>query len=68
MCYVLWCLKMTPGVRHKKIDNATIVTYNIFQGIMTEVTPVFVAVNLNNIPCINLEEMWMARPPLATIN
>ena len=31
--------------------------YNILQGIPTEDPPVFVAINLNNIPCVDLKNV-----------
>ena len=44
-------------VRHKKAEDALAAMYAIMQNIPTEDPPVFVVVNLNNIPCVDLSKI-----------
>ena len=44
-------------MKHKKVDDALAAMYTVMQNIPMEDPPVFVAVNLNNIPCVDLSNI-----------
>ena len=44
-------------VKHRKVDEILCGIYTIFQGIPTEDPPVFVALDLNKIPCVDLSKI-----------
>ena len=47
----------TRRVKHKKTDEILKRIYEVFQNIPTDNPPVFVAIDLNNLPCVNLSNI-----------